>query len=83
MFEEIMGRDRMIGSAERYGKEIRRNVSSNILRLIYKIENEIETLEHVKKTQEQWYPSVGVTTGELEALRNYLEKMVTVFRAES
>lgn len=83
MFEEIMGRDRMIGSAERYGKEIRRKVSANILRLVYQIEKETETLEQVKKTQERYYPYVGVTTGELEALRDYLEKMVTVFRVES
>ncbi len=84
-FEDLLGLDRdyMMNSAEGYGVKIRKKLSSDILRLVHQIDVDLKELEWVKKNQERWYPDVGITTEEIEEFKEYLEKMVTIFRVKS
>lgn len=84
MIDELLGLDReyIIKASKDYGKRIRKKVSLDILRLTYKLEEDIKELKMVKKTQERDYPYIGVTVEELEEFQAYLVKMITIFRAE-
>lgn len=82
-FNKIIGRAGMKRSANDYGKRIRGSISRLLLKLSRDIEFELKTLRWTKKYQEQYYPDIGITVEELEEFIDYIEKMSTIFRAES
>ena len=80
-FDRIIGRERAIEQSKEYGQKIGKNIASNILWLIYRIEDELKTLKWVRDNQEQWYPYIGITVEELEVYIDELEKKVTIFKS--
>lgn len=81
MFRDLIGRERQKEMSKEYGQRIGKTISSNLLRFIYSIEEELKTLKWVRENQEQWYPYIGITIEELEEFIDNLEKKVTIFKS--